>query len=53
MLLELMQNDTFTFKDQLDKKQLDVMNPKLVQKIGSCILLSEINHPNLVEIVNQ
>jgi len=29
------------------------MNPKLVRKIGSCILLSEINHPDLVEIVNQ
>ncbi len=35
------------------KKQLDGMNPKLVQRIGSCILLSKINHPTLVEIVNQ
>jgi hypothetical protein len=35
------------------RKQLDGMNPKLVWRIGSCILLSEINHPTLVEILNQ
>jgi hypothetical protein len=41
------------FQRPTSKKQLDGMNPKLVQRIGSYILLSEINDPTIVEIVNQ
>jgi hypothetical protein len=53
MLVELIQKDTFTFKDQLEKNKIDGTNPMLVSRISSCILLLETNHPTLVEIVNQ